>query len=100
MNIFKHHNAGVVGHNAHSKMQDHHETPLAFLKIFIAWVMAGVAKASEVVLGLTLAEWVQIAALLFTVAQLLFLVRDKWWRDPKRKSKRRKAQYDRSIAGK
>lgn len=97
MTIFKPDNHTVLGAHSENQMNDS-DTPWAFLKILVAWVCAGVAKASTVVFNLTLAEWVQVVALIFTLVQLFFLLRDKWWRDPKRKRRKLDAQYDRSVA--
>lgn len=93
MKLFRHHNADSITRDG--AMNDN-ETLLAMLKIAVAWIAASIAKASAVVCGLTLSQWVQVSALLFTLAQLYFLLRDKWWRDPKRKRPSRRAQYDRS----
>lgn len=95
MNIFKHHNAAVINHDSKDQMNDN-DWALAALKVCYAWVAALIANFSDVVLGLTLSQWVQIAALVFTLAQFFFLMRDKWWRDRKQQRGRRRAQNDRS----
>ena len=53
------------------------ETKVAALKITLLTLAGAVAEV-------TLERWLTIAILVYTLAQLFFLVRDKWWRDPKR----------------
>jgi len=97
MNLFDSHNSSHLGKDEGMHEND---TPIAFLKIAAAWLFAAMAEACTFVFGLSLSQWVQVAALLFTVAQLYFLLRDKWWRDPKRTRSTRRLQYDRSKADK
>lgn len=97
MNIFKHHNGDAINTQSQNQMNDN-DSALAYLKIIYAWVAAGIAKVSAVVFGLSLSDWVQVAALLFTLAQLFFLFRDKWWRDRKQRRSTRRPQNDRSKA--
>lgn len=54
------------------------ETKVAAFKITLL-TMAG--AVSEIALE----RWLTIAILVYTLAQLYFLLRDKWWRDPSRK---------------
>lgn len=98
MSIFKHHNAAALDQPA-SKMNDN-DTPLAFVKILVAWIVATFSTIAERIMALDLAHWVQLAALVFTLFQLLFLLRDKWWRDRKQRRNKRRAQYDRSSIDK
>lgn len=56
------------------------ETKVAALKIMLLTFAGAVAEV-------TLERWLTIAILIYTLAQLYFLVRDKWWRDPSRKGK-------------
>jgi len=98
MNLFKHHNAAAL-HQSSGKMNDN-DTIMGFFKIILAWVVAAFSSMSERVMALDLAHWVQIAALAFTLFQLLFLLRDKWWRDRKQRRNKRRAQYDRSSIDK
>lgn len=53
------------------------ETKVAAFKIALLTLAGAVAEV-------TLERWLTIAILVYTLAQLFFLVRDKWWRDPKR----------------
>ena len=53
------------------------ETKVAAFKIALLTFAGAVAEV-------TLERWLTIAILVYTLAQLFFLVRDKWWRDPKR----------------
>ena len=53
------------------------ETKVAAFKITLLTLAGSVAEV-------TLERWLTIAILVYTLAQLFFLVRDKWWRDPKR----------------
>lgn len=55
------------------------ETKVAALKI-------GVLTFAGAVAEVTLERWLTIAILIYTLAQLFFLIRDKWWRDPARKT--------------
>jgi multisubunit Na+/H+ antiporter MnhF subunit len=98
MNLFKHHNAAAL-HQSGSKMNDN-DTIMGVLKIIIAWIVATFSSMSERVMALDLAHWVQVVALVFTLAQMFFLIRDKWWRDRKRRRGNRRAQYDRSSTDK
>lgn len=84
MSIFKHHNHATLGQHASKPMTDN-ETHWAFLKIFFAWLAAAIAELFDTVTRLSLAEWVQFAALVFTLAQTFFLFRDKWWRERKQR---------------
>ena len=79
-------------HNSHpsnggTEMNDN-ETPIGFLKIVYVWLATVVANKAAVVMNMALADWLQVAALIFTLAQLYFLVRDRWWRDRKQRSRR------------
>lgn len=56
------------------------ETKVAAIKITMLTFAGAVAEV-------TLERWLTIAILVYTLAQLYFLVRDKWWRDPARKGK-------------
>ena len=51
------------------------------------------ATLAGAVAEVTLERWLTIAILLYTLAQLYFLVRDKWWRDPGR-MKKQEEQHD------
>lgn len=73
-----------------------HETPRAVINILLAWLAAAFATAADKIMGLQLAQWVQLVMLLFTVCQTFFLLRDKWWRERKQRRSNRRAQYDRS----
>ncbi|MDR2326409.1 MAG: hypothetical protein LBE51_13530 [Acidovorax sp.] len=53
------------------------ETKVATIKITMLTFAGAVAEV-------TLERWLTIAILVYTLAQLYFLVRDKWWRDPAR----------------
>lgn len=56
------------------------------------WIVAVIGQRWVLlfrVAEVTLERWLTIAILLYTVAQLYFLVRDKWWRDPQRMRKRK-----------
>lgn len=63
------------------------ETKIAALKIAALTVAGAVAE-------ITLERWLTVAILVYTLAQLYFLVRDKWWRDRKRKGDDACAQCD------
>lgn len=52
---------------------DHNENH-TFLKVFVAWI--GTVYGS-----ISLNDLVLIATLVFTVAQIFFTIRDRWWRD-------------------
>lgn len=65
------------------------ETKVAAFKISLLTVAGAVAEV-------TLERWLTIAILVYTLAQLFFLVRDKWWRDPER-VKRRNGACDESA---
>jgi len=58
------------------------ETKIAATKITLLTLAGAVAE-------ITLERWLTIAILVYTLAQLIFLVRDKWWRDPERVKRRR-----------
>lgn len=62
------------------------ETKVAAFKITLLTLAGAVAEV-------TLERWLTIAILLYTLAQLYFLVRDKWWRDPGR-MKKQEGQHD------
>ena len=53
------------------------ENKVAAIKITMLTFAGAVAEV-------TLERWLTIAILVYTLAQLYFLVRDKWWRDPAR----------------
>lgn len=57
------------------------ETKVAAFKIALLTFAGAVAE-------ITLERWLTIAILIYTIAQLYFLVRDKWWRDPQRKARK------------
>jgi hypothetical protein len=57
------------------------ETKIAASKITLLTLAGAVSE-------IALERWLTIAILVYTLAQLYFLVRDKWWRDPERVSKR------------
>lgn len=57
------------------------ETKVAAFKITMLTFAGAVAEV-------TLERWLTIAILIYTLAQFFFLLRDKWWRDPERVSKR------------
>lgn len=61
---------------------DNNETRVAAFKIALLTFAGAVAEV-------TLERWLTIAILVYTLAQLYFLVRDKWWRDPERVKKRK-----------
>jgi hypothetical protein len=42
-------------------------------KVAVAWAGG--------ILGMKLSDWVLAVTLIYTVAQLFFLLRDKWWRE-------------------
>lgn len=54
---------------------------------------AGLAATPEVtILGLTTGHWAIIASMAtiaYVAFQAFFLIRDKWWRDPKRRKRRK-----------
>lgn len=54
------------------------ETKVAAFKITLLTTAGAVAE-------ITLERWLTIAILLYTLAQLYFLVRDKWWRERQNK---------------
>ena len=54
-------------------MEDN-ETRVAAFKITLLTLAGAVAE-------ITLERWLTIAILVYTLAQLFFLVRDKWWRE-------------------
>lgn len=89
MSLFKHDNPVTIGTNQSKHMNDN-DTLWAFLKIAFAWVAAGIAKLFDTAAQMSLAEWVQFAALIFTLAQTFFLFRDKWWRERKTKNTTRR----------
>lgn len=102
MSIFKHHNAPRL-ESRHSGDMTPNDPPNSLIGIVYAWFAASIAQLCELVAsvgttlaGLTLAQWVQVVALVYTLLQAVFLLRDKWWRDPKRKRMQRRSQYDRS----
>lgn len=51
-------------------MNDDHSTRMAWFKMAVAWLLTGVGSIS-------LQEWVQIAALVYTLLQIYLLVRDR-----------------------
>lgn len=63
------------------------ETKVAAFKITLLTLAGAVAEV-------TLERWLTIAILVYTLAQLFFLVRDKWWRDPTRVKSQEGAQHD------
>ena len=56
---------------------ENNETRVAAFKITLLTLAGAVAE-------ITLERWLTIAILVYTLAQLYFLVRDKWWRDRKK----------------
>ncbi len=89
MSLFKTDNWTSLIRHPLANMND---TPLAILKIALAWLAAAFAKVSETAMKVELVHLVQVAALLFTVLQIVFLIRDKWWRQ------RRRGRVDRRRA--
>lgn len=63
------------------------ETKVAAFKITLLTMAGAVAEV-------TLERWLTIAILVYTLAQLYFLVRDKWWRDPARIKSQEGQQHD------
>lgn len=63
------------------------ETKVAAFKIALLTLAGAVAEV-------TLERWLTIAILVYTLAQLYFLVRDKWWRDPERLKQQMGAHHD------
>ena len=63
------------------------ETKVAAFKITLLTMAGAVAEV-------TLERWLTIAILIYTLAQLYFLVRDKWWRDPARVKSQEGRQHD------
>lgn len=63
------------------------ETKVAAFKITLLTMAGAVAEV-------TLERWLTIAILVYTLAQLYFLVRDKWWRDPTRVKSQEGPQHD------
>lgn len=57
------------------------DTKVAALKISLLTLAGAISE-------IALERWLTITILVYTLAQLYFLVRDKWWRDPKRREKR------------
>jgi len=51
-------------------MNDDHSTRMAWLKMAVAWLLTGVGSVS-------LQDWMQIAALVYTLLQIYLLVRDR-----------------------
>lgn len=60
---------------------ENNETRVAAFKITLLTLAGAVAE-------ITLERWLTIAILVYTLAQLFFLVRDKWWRERIRLKKR------------
>lgn len=60
---------------------ENNETRVAAFKITLLTFAGALAE-------ITLERWLTIAILIYTLAQLYFLIRDKWWRDPERVRKR------------
>lgn len=60
---------------------ENNETKVAAFKITLLTLAGAVSE-------IALERWLTIAILVYTLAQLYFLVRDKWWRDAKRIKKR------------
>ncbi len=60
---------------------ENNETRVAAFKITLLTLAGAVAE-------ITLERWLTIAILVYTLAQLFFLVRDKWWRERDRFKKR------------
>lgn len=46
-----------------------------------AWWKLGLVWAGTIFGSITLQQWVLLATLVYTLVNLFFLVRDKWWRD-------------------
>ena len=63
------------------------ETKVAAFKITLLTMAGAVAEV-------TLERWLTIAILIYTLAQLYFLIRDKWLRDPERFKKKEGAHHD------
>ncbi|KGG90510.1 hypothetical protein [Comamonas thiooxydans] len=66
---------------------ENNETRVAAFKITLLTLAGAVAEV-------TLERWLTIAILVYTLAQLYFLVRDKWWRDPERFKQKEGAHHD------
>ena len=66
---------------------ENNETRVAAFKIALLTFAGAVAEV-------TLERWLTIAILVYTLAQLYFLIRDKWWRDPERSKEKEGAQND------
>lgn len=86
MHIFSNHNADPTTEG--NEMNDN-ETPWAMLKLAFAWLLYSLAKLADKLSDVSLANWIQIVVLLLTLAQLFFLMRDKWWRDRKKRAYQR-----------
>lgn len=68
-------------------LMENNETRVAAFKITLLTLAGAVAEV-------TLERWLTIAILVYTLAQLYFLVRDKWWRDPERFKQKEGAHHD------
>lgn len=68
-------------------LMENNETRVAAFKITLLTLAGAVAEV-------TLERWLTIAILIYTLAQLYFLIRDKWWRDPERFKEKEGAQND------
>ena len=58
------------------------DTKIAATKITLLTVAGAISE-------IALERWLTIAILVYTLAQLYFLIRDKWWRDPARVKRRK-----------
>lgn len=70
------------------QMQD--DTRIAAAKVGIAAIGAAGSKVLEAADKLTWGDWAAVATIIYIVLQAFFLIRDKWWRD----GRRRKARND------
>lgn len=68
------------------------DTKIAAAKITIISLGAYVAE-------IALERWLTLAILAYTLAQFYFLVRDKWWRDRKRRAKLKRGECADTDAG-
>ena len=66
---------------------ENNETRVAAFKIALLTFAGAVAEV-------TLERWLTIAILIYTLAQLYFLIRDKWWRDPERFKEKEGVHHD------
>jgi hypothetical protein len=69
-------------------MQIQDDTRIAAIKIGIATIGAAGSKALEAAEKLTWGDWAAVATVFYIALQSFFLVRDKWWRDRRKRKSR------------